>query len=65
MTLRDKVSNLFGFRLVETEPYASYLARMDKAGQCDQVKLLKLIIICLETLDGMGTESVPKDATRV
>lgn len=53
MTLRDKISALFGFRLVDTETYDSYLARMDKAGQCDQRKLLKLIIIALEELEAL------------
>lgn len=56
MTLRDKISNLFGFRLTDDEPYSSYLARMDRAGQCDQGKLLKLIIIALEALDDNSKE---------
>jgi len=58
MTLRDKISNLFGFRLTNEETFSSYLQRMDRAGQCDQSKLLKLIVIALEKLDETPTEKV-------
>jgi hypothetical protein len=52
MTLRDKVSALFGLPIRDTS-YRLYLASMNESGKITARSLLDLMTIVLETLDEM------------
>ena len=41
--MRKKVSAIFGYRLADDESLSAYLVRMDKLGQLDQIRTIKLV----------------------
>jgi hypothetical protein len=59
--MRAKISTLFGFYLSPEESILSYMNRMDKAGQLDQFKIIKLLAIVLEEIELLSSKkSSPK-----
>ena len=49
--MRQKISALFGFHLSDEESLHSYMTRMDKIGQLDLFKIVKLILILAEEIE--------------